>query len=339
MCSELLKGQNNLIYALCQYSESARHQASAHDQFIQLQQYHSQLQNYHQRLLSSYHKFSSDQAEAECFKQNGISNKSCQPAAKPEGTEADCDPSQRCCGKSEVHIPPPLPPLLFQSSGSFVCPESVRQEFSSSLQSSFPNRKWFYEQPTAGVSQVQSSVAGTTCTSSSYNFTATLPFEQTKMQTGNLVNTSSSVTGSAAQAQASSGPNTPGFLQNIARSDLHPVTGTHCAFMMCYLHTFSSCTRLATNNFSPDSTGSTLRVSPDSMGNNKGSVDLSHGKMPASGLDCISDKDKATKTIATNSTVVDKEKGGESHSSLPTSLPESLRYRFMYNFRLIYSVY
>lgn len=339
MCSELLKGQNNLIYALCQYSESARHQASAHDQFIQLQQYHSQLQNYHQRLLSSYHKFSSDQPEAECFKQNGISNKSCQPAAKPEGTEADCDPSQRCCGKSEVHIPPPLPPLLFQSSGSFVCPESVRQDFSSSLQSSFPNRKWFYEQSTAGVSQVQSSVASTTCTSSSYNFTATLPFEQTKMQTGNLVNTSSSVTGSAAQAQASSGPNTPGFLQNIARSDLHPVTGTHCTFMMCYLHTFSSCTHLATNNFSPDSTGSTVRVSPDSMGNNKGSVDLSHGKMPASGLDCISDKDKATKTIATNSTVVDKEKGGESHSSLPTSLPESLRYRFMYNFRLIYSVY
>lgn len=90
-----------------------------------------------------------------------------------------------------------------------------------------------------------------------------------------------------------------------------------------------------TNNFSPDSTGSTLRVSPDSMGNNKGSVDLSHGKIPANGLDCNSDKDEVT-IIPTSSTIVEKEKGGESLSSLPTSLPESLRYLFKYNFRIMY---
>lgn len=237
MCSELLKGQNNLIYALCQYSESARHQASAHDQFIQLQQYHSQLQHYHQRLLTSYHKFTSDEAESECVNQNGLSNKSSQPTDKPEGVGDNCNPSQHC----EVHIPPPLLPVLFQTGGSFVCPESVRQEFPSSFQTSFPNKKWFYEQPSTGVSQVQSSVAGTACTSSSYNFAGTLPFEQTKMQTGHLLNTSSSVTGSVAQPQVSSGANTPGFHQNIARSDLHPVAGTYIDIYVYNLRTFSSC--------------------------------------------------------------------------------------------------
>ena len=79
-----------------------------------------------------------------------------------------------------------------------------------------------------------------------------------------------------------------------------------------------------TNNFSPDSTGSTLRVSPDSMVNNKGSVDLTQGKMPASGL---KDAEQVVSVNANpdNSTVVDKEKRIESGSSLPGSVPESLR--------------
>ena len=221
MCTELLKGQNNLIYALCQYSENARQQASAYDQFIQLQQYHGQLQNYHQKLLDSYHKLSSEDAvtaRAEFVNQDSLSNKQ---TCKSEGgsTNGPLNPSQPIFGKPEVHVPPPLPPLLFQT---HVRPSSANQDFSSSFQSSFPNKKWFYEQPATSVPQVQPSGTGTACTSSSYNFTASLPFDLPKSQLGPLLNTSYGAAGSAAQAQVSSSCSIP---HGNTRSDVLPTAG------------------------------------------------------------------------------------------------------------------
>lgn len=96
-------------------------------------------------------------------------------------------------------------------------------------------------------------------------------------------------------------------------------------FIIChYVH-------VAASNFSPDSTGSTLRVSPDSMVNNKGSLDLSHSKV---------DVDKAAPSkMVSNGPVIDKEKKTESFSSLPSNLPESLRWDSLMLFLNLTSFY
>ena len=213
VCSELLKGQNNLIYALCQYSEDARQKTSAYDQFIQLQQYHSQLQEYHQKLLSSYHKLSSDD-DAKTAEMRFVNPDPAQyHTYKSEGAEAVPQNPQAGCGKAEVNIPPPLPPpLLFQAYGSIVNASSAGQVLSSSLPSSYPNRKWFYEQSGTSVSHAPPN---------STSFTATLPFVPPKSQPNYFFSSSCSAAVSTTQAGVSPSPgmHVPSFVQSIPRSE------------------------------------------------------------------------------------------------------------------------